>query len=164
MKAASASILAIPQTSPTRYISGIVALNIPSESGTGDWHQSSIFFVPRLKTPGSFIIELGQPFDPSELLGGVGIYDASPVLDSMRINHPEGPVYAASHARAIADLVIISLLRGTYPDHIDLDEWMPQDNDKAAVFALLRRASQKCDNKIVDALNKWINTNTLESN
>ena len=105
-------VLEIPQTSPTRYISGIVALNIPSERGTGDWHETSIFFTSRVRMPRSFIIERGQPFDPSDFLGSVGRYDAAAALDSMGVKHPEGPVYAASHARAIADLVIASVLRG----------------------------------------------------
>src|SRR3981081_1884443 len=100
-----ASSFSIPNTSPTRYLSGVVALNIISEKGTGDWHQD-LFLRPRAKVARSFIIERGQAVDPSALLGTVGISDASGMLAAMHVPHPDGPVYAASHARAIADLVL----------------------------------------------------------
>jgi len=150
-------VLEIPQTSPTRYISGIVALNIPSERGTGDWHETSIFFTSRVRMPRSFIIERGQPFDPSDFLGSVGIYDAAAALDSMGVKHPEGPVYAASHARAIADLVIASVLRGEMLDHVGLDDWMPRGEDKAEVFELLKPVLGMLSSKNhVEVLRRWI--------
>ncbi|CAM5211160.1 hypothetical protein OURE66S_02699 [Oligella ureolytica] len=34
-------MLKIPSTSPMQYISSIVALNIHSPEGTGDWHSAS---------------------------------------------------------------------------------------------------------------------------
>ena len=37
-----------PETSPTRYLTGMVALNIPAPEGTGgDWHFWGIFDSPR---------------------------------------------------------------------------------------------------------------------
>lgn len=34
-------MLYIPETSPDCYISSIVALNIHSQKGTGDWHSTA---------------------------------------------------------------------------------------------------------------------------
>ena len=53
------------------------------------------------------------------------------------VPHPKGPVYAATHARAIADLVLGAILRDESPDFVPLDDWMPRDDDKREVRALL---------------------------
>ena len=34
-------MLYIPQTHPKRYVSSIVALNVHSPNGTGDWHSAA---------------------------------------------------------------------------------------------------------------------------
>ncbi len=147
--------LEIPRTSPTRYLSGIVALNILSERGTGDWHPD-VFRRRRTRTPRSFVIERGQEADPSAILGEEGLYDAGPVLDAMHVPHPEGPVWAATHARAIADLVLGSILRDESPHHVALDDWMPRDGDKQEVLDLLERAVSQLDRQEVEALKKWV--------
>lgn len=150
-----ASTLSIPKTSPTRYLSGIVALNILSDAGTGDWHQD-IFLRPRPTPPRSFIIERGQEFDPSALLGDAGIYDASVMLDAMHVPHPDGPVYAATHARAIADLVLAAVLRGESPDFVALDDWMPSDEDKREVLDLLDAAALRVPKHNAQAIQNWV--------
>jgi hypothetical protein len=48
--------------------------------------------------------------------------------------------YAATHARAIADLVLSTVLRGMSPDFVVLDDWMPRNNDKQDVHGLLSKA------------------------
>jgi hypothetical protein len=58
--------------------------------------------------------------------------------------------YAATHARAIADLVLGAVLNGGSAEFVKLDDWMPGDSDKQEVFGLLciaaeinRRAKEK---------------------
>lgn len=97
------SVLTTPQTLPTRYISGIAALNILSDEGTGDWHAQAIFHLPRRKAPRSFLAGEGTGTNTLPLLGTDGIYDCAETLDGMHVDHPHGPVYAANHARATAD-------------------------------------------------------------
>jgi hypothetical protein len=154
----SSAHLSIPKTSPTRYLSGIVALNILSDRGTGDWHQD-IFTQPPSTPPRSFIIEKGTDVDPIGLLGTNGIYDASGMLDAMHVPHPDGPVYAASHARAIADLVLSAVLRGESPDFVGLDDWMPRDEDKSEVLCLLDEAAQHLELQHVDPIEAWVERN-----
>src|SRR5260364_247270 len=99
--------LMIPETSPSRYLSGIAALNIPSTRGTGDWHLIETFFRPRQQHSRLFV-------------SGIGC--------------------EADHARAIADMVLVCVLDGSEPDHVELDDWMPMSEDKQAVFDLLEIA------------------------
>lgn len=132
----------IPHTSSFRYLGGMAALNLPSPSGTGDWHLEQTFFRQREKRSRSFISGVGCATDTTALLGDAGIYDCTHIITDLNIPHESEPVFAASHARAIADLVISSILRGVAPNNIQLDDWMPRDTDKQAVFDLLSMAAK----------------------
>lgn len=133
----SHSIADIPETTPRRYLSGMAALNLPSESGTGDWHLIETFFKPQKRRPKLFVAGEGCPDNTNKFLGARGVFECSALLDKLNIPHYPGPAYAATHARAIADLVLTSVLNGGALDHIPLDDWMPQDQDKNQVFELL---------------------------
>lgn len=93
------------------------------------------------------------------LLGDEGIYDCAPVLDRLRIPHPPGPVYAATHARAIADMVLCSILREQSPEHVTLDDWMPRNQDKVAVAHLLRHSSERLNAFMRSRLSTWLSRN-----
>src|SRR5260363_411575 len=59
--------LMIPETSPSRYLSGIAALNIPSTRGTGDWHLIETFFRPRQQHSRLFVSGIGCETDTTPL-------------------------------------------------------------------------------------------------
>ncbi|SDU13752.1 hypothetical protein SAMN05216296_1987 [Pseudomonas pohangensis] len=134
----------IPPTSlsPLVYIGGMAALNLPSPTGTGDWHMEQTFFIPRPsgRRSRSFISGAGYPTDTTSILGDEGIYDCTATLDDLGILSESSTAYAASHARATADLVLDAVLRGLSPCFVTLDDWMPRDSDKQQVFDLLARA------------------------
>ncbi|WP_323094408.1 hypothetical protein [Aeromonas hydrophila] len=69
----------IPATSlrPLRYIGGMAALNLPSATGTGDWHFWQTFERERRHRSRSFISGAGCLTDTTALLGDAGIYEAS---------------------------------------------------------------------------------------
>jgi hypothetical protein len=127
----------IPETSPTRYLSGMAALNLISPNGTGDWHVVETFFRPHKRRSRSFIAGAGCETDTLDLLGDRGIFECSEALDAMGIRRPPGNAYAATHARAIAELVLSAALHGESPEFVQLDDWMPRDSDKQEVFDLL---------------------------
>jgi hypothetical protein len=133
----------IPETSPTRYIGGMGALNLNSDGCTGDWHSIETFYRPTENHTRSFISGSGCATDTTALLGEAGIFECSALLDEMKIPHAEGPAYAATHARAIADLVIDAALRGKYANYLRLDDFMPRISDKQSVFDLLAMALPK---------------------
>jgi len=118
----------------------MAALNLPSPTGTGDWHTEQTFFRQREKRSRSFISGVGCPTDTTPMLGDTGVYDCTATLDELGIPHESAVAFAASHARACADLVLASVMRGVSPDFVALDDWMPRDSDKQQVFDLLEMA------------------------
>lgn len=146
----------IPATSPTCYLGGMAALNLLSDEGTGDWHAEGTFFIPRgPRRARSFISGAGCDTDTMTLLGDAGIFDATAIVDAMGILHVDGPVYAATHARAIADLVLGAVLRQASPDFVILDDWMPRDSDKQQVFDLLAVALPRLSPDHQHAARAW---------
>ena len=133
-------MIKIPATSRLHYLGGMAALNLPSPTGTGDWHMEQTFFRSREKRSRSFISGAGCPTDTTSILGDAGVYDCTAVLDELGIPHESAVAYAANHARATADLVLAAVLRGESPDFVVLDDWMPRDSDKQQVFDLLSKA------------------------
>lgn len=147
--------ITIPATLPTRYLGGMAALNLPSPKGTGDWHFWQTFFCERKKLSRSFISGLGCETDTVGLLGEEGVFDCSALLDSLNIPFDGERAFAASHARAVADLVLASVLRGEPTDYICLDDWMPRDSDKEEVFALLDKAMSKLGPEQQEKVMEW---------
>lgn len=146
----------IPRTSPLHYLGGMAALNLPSPLGTGDWHMEQTFFRQRDKRSRSFISGIGCATDTTALLGDAGVYDCTNIINDLQIPHESEPVFAANHARAIADLVISSILRGIVPNHIQLDDWMPRASDKQDVFDLLGIAATHLTENQQQVMATWI--------
>lgn len=147
--------LIIPETSPDRYVGGMAALNLPTAIGTGDWHQVQTFFRPHRRLSRSFISGVGCPTDTTALLGRTGIVDCTQVVEQLRIPHQGLRVFAATHARAVADLVLGAVQRGESPDFVDLDDFMPRPEDKREVFDLLQMATAKLDGNARQQVNAW---------
>ncbi len=147
--------ITIPATSKQVYLGGMAALNLPSPAGTGDWHMVQTYFLPRQKRSRSFVSGKGCLTDTNPLLGDEGIYDCTEILDQLGIPYERRPVYAASHARAIADLVLDAVMRGSSADFVVLDDWMPRDTDKRQVFALLAKAVQGLSIQQLEQLLVW---------
>lgn len=151
----------ISSTAPDRYLSGMAALNIPSDEGTGDWHMIETFFSPRQRFSRLFITGAGCHDDTTSYLADMGVYDCSAILNAYGIPHPGGSVYAATHARAIADMVLVTILDGRSPSFIPLDDWMPSDIDKQAVFDLLEVAAGRMDEEDKKRVLVWIEANLI---
>lgn len=147
--------MTIPETSPDRYLGGMAALNLPTAVGTGDWHQVQTFFRPRRRLSRSFISGVGCQTDTTDLLGRAGIVDCTQVVERLRIPHQGARVFAATHARAVADLVLAAVRRGESPDFVDLDDYMPRPDDKREVFDLLQMAAAKLSANARQQVNAW---------
>ena len=124
---------------PLRYIGGMAALNLPSPTGTGDWHFRQTFERERRHRSRSFISGEGCPTDTTALLGDAGIYEASELLRTLGIRFEGSTVYAASHARACADLVLAAVMRGLSPHFVKLDDWHCCKVSDEAAFCLIQR-------------------------
>jgi len=113
------------------------------------------FFGPRKKLSRSFISGAGCQTDTTSILGDAGVYDCSEVLDELGIPYEGDVAYAASHARACADLVLAAVLRGGSPNFVVLDDWMPRDSDKRQVFDLLSKALGHLTAEQKDEVLRW---------
>ncbi len=126
--------ITIPATSRNRYLGGLSALNLPSPAGTGDWHMTETFFIPRKKRPLSFICGDGCVVNTNHIFGNTGIYDCTEILDELRIRHESAIAYAANHARAIADLLLVAVIRRQPTNHVVLEDWMPGKENSKEVY------------------------------
>ncbi len=133
----------------------MAALNLPSATGTGDWHMFETFFRPKTHRSRCFVVGKGCEADTCDYLGGLGIFECSALLDELQIPYPAGPVYAATHARAIADLIIVSVITDGSPEFVTLDDWMPRDSDKQEVFDLLAIALPKLTPAQQQTIGHW---------
>lgn len=150
----------IPETNRFKYLSGMAALNIPSESGSGDWHLVETFLKPKKASSRLFVTGVGCSDDTTPLLADAGVYECSKVLDQYKIPRPAGKVFAANHARAIVDMVVTTVLGGGSPEFITLDDWMPSDEDKQSVFSLLSLALTKIEPSKRKLVSKWMMKNS----
>ncbi len=115
--------IAIPPTTPRRYISFHWALNLrePDED-TGDWHFDVMFFCRADQPPqGVNLAGEGMAIDSTVALGERGVRDMAHELASGNVRPLDGPVYVANHYRAMADLALAELLKG----------WIPPDRHRA---------------------------------
>ncbi|RMS04957.1 hypothetical protein ALP73_200145 [Pseudomonas coronafaciens pv. garcae] len=150
------SPLKIPATSKLIYLGGMAALNLPSATGTGDWHMHQTFFRPRQSFSRSFISGKGCATDTLDMLGDSGIYDCTSILKSLGIPHEGTNAFAANHARATADIVLDAVMRGGSPDFVVLDDWMPRLSDKHEVLKLLHKAQEFLIIEQQAVLHAWI--------
>ncbi len=151
----TAERFSIPELKPGQYLSGRAALNLPATGGTGDWHRVQTFHRPRLRLSRAFICGPGCEVDTSSLLGQAGIYDATAMLDELGILHDSLSVRVASHARAVADLVLDAVLCDREPGHEWLDDWLPRESDQQPLWEMLEMASEKLNNEQNTLIEIW---------
>lgn len=120
--------IAIPKTSPRRYISFQHALNLRAEGEyTGDWHPMSAFFDEGEQHRSAPIAGEGGTVDTTPSLGERGIRDMANILAAQDILPASGPVYVANHYRAIADLAMLELRDGVVPtvaNSSTINQWL----------------------------------------
>ena len=126
-----------PETSRTHYITGITALNIPSDEGTGDWH-----ILDTLGNPQRFQLAGLNFLSTHEVFGDEGIFECAQVLEKYgAFGVPKDcPVYAANHYRAVADMIWNALeKKWQWHGAIIADDWFPAPEDKKKLRDILTR-------------------------
>ena len=159
--------LAKIQFSKQLYISGMRALNINDyEFLTGDWHVHETWH-PDSNLSSFHIMGEGKIalFDTNVYLGEEGVFEASEILRTMGIPIFSPTVYAATHARAIADKIIAEAFLAIelndrklfrYISLNDLDDYMPEDNDKHRVYELLEKAIKLLPQEQSNPVKEWL--------
>ena len=151
--------LTIPPTSVETYVSDIVALNIHSPQGTGDWHTAATLAADFPHT--LFIYGNNQPHNTNHLLGDTGVIDGTERLHNMGYRYQNEPVFIADHPRACFDMLYTTSLQNGILNNIVLDDWFPALEDKQAVYNLILQAEPKLNESEKARLQQWKKMNPL---
>jgi len=150
--------IVLPKTTPTCYLTGMTALNIPAPEGTtGDWHFEESFLGRGNIRPKIFVAGEGRALNTNVIWGALGIYDCSSILRAKGIAiAAEERVYAANHCRAVLDMLYNALQHKEYPHHITVDDWLDVDSELKRFFenVLALNDFLKDDEKII--LTAWL--------
>jgi hypothetical protein len=103
-----------PKTTPKRYLSGLAALNFPHGLNNDERREAKISLDP--EDPLNELTIATSNFE-------LGIFDCTDIFDAHGIPHEESSVWVATHARAIADMLLFSVSRDLPFDSILINEW-----------------------------------------
>lgn len=155
-------MLFIPHTTPEHYISSIVALNIRSPEGTGDWHSAQALREEAFPLD-FYLYGHQQKHNTNLLLGTRGIIDGTQRLHDMGYFPDNTPVWVADHPRACVDYLYYAVLKTGQLGRVMLDEWFPADEDKRAVYALLDALEPALTPHEKETLALWKQKNPIDS-
>jgi hypothetical protein len=147
--------LAVCDTTEENYLTGITALNIPTDECSGDWHFSEYFVVhgdtkPLQQRAG---IDL---FSTYEWLGSNGVYDCYSVLVEYGLKERVRNIYAADHYRAIADMVYFKVKNGRSINRsISLNDWLPEPHEKKRMYQMVDLLKPAMNNEEWGVIEKW---------
>jgi hypothetical protein len=150
----------LQNTSTKHYLTGMTALNIPTEDGkVADWHFVSALLDTKRKLRVAGI----NIADTNGILGSYGIRECSSILKKRGVVlNSKSKVYSADFVRAILDLIYDNILNEHCPKHIEIDELLEYEEDKKAFlkqYNILKSTIQ--DNTQLTLLNSWENAQTF---
>jgi hypothetical protein len=143
-----------PATSEQNYITGKAALNVPNEDGfPADWHFTEVFLSGR----GKIRIAGQDAPETTTLLGKYGIRECGGVLRRCGVSLPtDDKVYAASHIRAILDMVLYSIANQRPPEHVTVHDMLDTSEDVAELQTQVNHLKQKLtDSVALSLLTEW---------
>lgn len=137
-----------PLMSNVSYYSGTVALNLYDSKDSGDWHSS--IAIKSIESGNSkspfFIINNNAKLNTIEYLGLDGIVDYSKELMQMGIKNFNNVVFVAKPYRAVADMLLYSIINNRNSSFIEVENWIPKRSEKLEVFKILNNAKDKLSN------------------
>ena len=153
-------MLYIPQTHPERYVSSIVALNVHSPNGTGDWHSAAALNDDAYPQD-FYIYGESQKRNTNHLLGNLGVIDGTQRLNEMGYYPENLPVWLADHPRACVDYLYTAVLQTGSIGRVILDDWFPNDKDKQSVYDLLNQIEPHLTEQEWENLQLWKRKNPI---
>lgn len=128
-----------PETSRTRYLTGIAALNIPAPENTGgDWHFLDTFRSPDFPSNLDLAGD-GLEWNTNPVFGDYGIHECSKTLkEDGGLEIPQGTlVFSANHYRAILDMLYRDFSKGTVPATLPIEDWLDTEEQRQTLYRLL---------------------------
>jgi len=121
------------------YYSGLISLNLYKSPNSGDWHSRiALDFLKYGKSKSKFAL-MGREgdFETNSFFGEEGIINYENEIKKFSPNNFYNIKYVANHIRAIADMLLYSIIEDKDFKSIDLYGWLPKDEDKAKVFNMI---------------------------
>lgn len=148
----------IPDTTPSHYLTGLTALNVPSPTGSGDWHLAESFLSSRSRY---HLAGDGEAhWNTNPIFGGANVHECSAELRAHGVP-VSGAVWAAGHVRAVADLVAKAVLSGVSPAHVDAREFLDAPGQLDELAALLGDLAPHVPEEHRPLLFEWMKRNDL---
>lgn len=143
------------------YYSGPIALNLFPDDNNGDWHSS--IATNALKTGKSkspyFIMGRQGKKSTKKYFKDDGIVDVGNIVSHME-NKPN-LTRAARPYRAVADMVVISLLNGKTTDHIQINDWLVTDEEERKFKNLIQNSLKKMNFAEQEKVALWMQKKQL---
>lgn len=155
-------MLYISKTSPSCYVSSIVALNIHSPNGTGDWHSVATLNDDAYPSTDLYIYGDDQKYSTLHLLRNTGVIDGTKRLNDMGYYPENTPVWIADHQRACVDYLYTAVLQTGSLGRVMLDEWFPSVQDKESVYELINQMEPFLTPSEFENLQLWKIKNPIE--
>ena len=151
----------IPQTTPDTYLTGTTALSIPTEEGdVADWHFDAAF----LREGTRFRVAGANFPSTSNLLGRFGIRECANVLRARAVPLPtHQPVYAATYARAVLDLLLTTTAEHKQPAFLQASDILEEDDLQSVLDQLDTVRDRIEDSKQLSLIDQWIHEQLLET-
>lgn len=155
-------MLQFPPTSPEKYVSRRVALNIYSPKSTGDWHSAATFVRSQIP-PEMYICGEGMKYNTNHLLETVGVIDGTQRLQEMGYSQQNTPVWIADHPRAMVDSLYFEVLQKGRLRQLILDAWFPSVEDKIEVYEIIKKLEPKLNAIEQENLEAWKRLNPIDA-
>lgn len=153
-------MLLIPPTQQNCYVSSIVALNVHSPQGTGDWHSAAAL-NDNAYSQDFYIYGDNQKHSTQHLLGEQGVIDGTERLHAMGYFPQNSPVWLADHPRACIDYLYTAVLQTGSIGRVILDDWFPSTEDKQSVYELLSQIEPHLTSQEWENLQRWKHKNPM---
>ncbi|KXJ54118.1 MAG: hypothetical protein AXW15_08670 [Neptuniibacter sp. Phe_28] len=150
----------IPYTTKRRYLTGLAALNLPSNEGTGDWHFIETFKGSHGRNPGPFFVAGDNYADTYSVFGSEGIEDQTKSLEEAGVIS-NTKLFAANHYRAMADMIFQRLHDGNGIDSYVVDDWFPEKKNKRKLASMLDKLEPVLRTDQMRDLRAWRSKNDL---
>lgn len=145
----------IHPSSPQRYVTGQPALCVPVDGELSDWHLHSAWSEEVTPIPIA-----GESFPATvHLWGTMGVIEQSAFLIASGIV-TQGPVYVASPARALADMVYAVVAATQDPSFLNTDRTAMSAASRQQLVAMIRVLRDREPSAV---LSHWIDWQPLLS-
>lgn len=139
------------------YYSGTIALNLFPDDANGDWHSSIAFNA----------LKSGKSKSPYFIMGRQGRLSTRKYFENKgiikiqnieNIKNTLGVEKVARPFRAVADMVLISILSGKRTDYIQYKDWIVTNQERKNFKELLEKSLKKMNFIEKEKVNAWMKT------